>query len=124
MEITPATSAATPKTRTSKVRAAAEAEPTKSAATKKAKPAVKTTVIASPPASKPKKADSPRKLTAKTKVTAPAKSVKVTQPSIEELGGMIAQAAYYIAAQRNFAPGNELDDWLNAEREILSRYAQ
>jgi hypothetical protein len=30
----------------------------------------------------------------------------------------IAQRAYEIAAQRGFAPGHELDDWLQAEREI------
>jgi hypothetical protein len=31
---------------------------------------------------------------------------------------MVAEAAYYIAAARGFAPGNELDDWLAAERLI------
>jgi len=30
----------------------------------------------------------------------------------------IAEAAYRRAQQRNFAPGNELDDWLQAEREV------
>jgi Protein of unknown function (DUF2934) len=30
----------------------------------------------------------------------------------------IATAAYYRAAQRDFAPGHELADWLAAEREI------
>jgi hypothetical protein len=29
----------------------------------------------------------------------------------------IAKRAYELAAQRNFAPGHELDDWLQAERE-------
>jgi hypothetical protein len=33
---------------------------------------------------------------------------------------MIAEAAYYIAERRGFAPGNELDDWLAAEAEITS----
>lgn len=31
---------------------------------------------------------------------------------------MIAEAAYYRAQERNFCPGNELDDWLQAERDI------
>lgn len=31
---------------------------------------------------------------------------------------MIAEAAYYIAERRGFAPGYELEDWLCAEREI------
>ena len=30
----------------------------------------------------------------------------------------IAQRAYELAAERGFAPGHELDDWLQAEREI------
>jgi hypothetical protein len=30
----------------------------------------------------------------------------------------IARRAYELAAQRGFAPGHELDDWLQAEREI------
>jgi Protein of unknown function (DUF2934) len=31
---------------------------------------------------------------------------------------MIAEAAYMIAERRGFAPGNELADWLAAEREV------
>jgi hypothetical protein len=31
---------------------------------------------------------------------------------------MIAMAAYYLAAERNFSPGRELEDWLEAERRI------
>lgn len=30
----------------------------------------------------------------------------------------IAKAAYFCAQQRCFAPGQELDDWLAAEREL------
>jgi hypothetical protein len=32
---------------------------------------------------------------------------------------MITALAYYKAEQRGFAPGHELADWLEAEREIL-----
>jgi hypothetical protein len=32
----------------------------------------------------------------------------------------IAEAAYYLAEQRGFVPGHELEDWLAAEREILA----
>ena len=42
----------------------------------------------------------------------------VEEPAGEDLGGMIAKAAYYLAAERNFTPGRELDDWLEAERRI------
>jgi hypothetical protein len=31
---------------------------------------------------------------------------------------MIADAAYFLAEQRGFRPGHELDDWLSAERQI------
>ena len=33
---------------------------------------------------------------------------------------MIAEAAYYKAEKRNFYPGYDLNDWLGAEKEILS----
>ena len=35
-----------------------------------------------------------------------------------ELAGRIAQRAYEIAERRGFSPGHELDDWLEAEREV------
>jgi hypothetical protein len=31
---------------------------------------------------------------------------------------MIAVAAYFRAERRGFAPGNDLEDWLEAEREL------
>jgi hypothetical protein len=31
---------------------------------------------------------------------------------------MIAEAAYFLAEQRQFTPGYQLDDWLAAERQI------
>ena len=31
---------------------------------------------------------------------------------------MIAEAAYYLAQRRGFAGGNEVEDWLLAERQI------
>lgn len=31
---------------------------------------------------------------------------------------LVAEAAYYRAQHRDFAPGHELDDWLDAEAEI------
>lgn len=33
---------------------------------------------------------------------------------------MIAEAAYYRAEQRGFAPGNEMSDWLQAEADVES----
>lgn len=33
---------------------------------------------------------------------------------------MVAEAAYYKAQSRNFTPGHETEDWLNAEQEVLA----
>jgi len=32
---------------------------------------------------------------------------------------MIAEAAYYCAEKRGFAPGGELQDWLDAEAQVM-----
>ncbi|MGZ8135794.1 MAG: DUF2934 domain-containing protein [Methylococcaceae bacterium] len=40
--------------------------------------------------------------------------------SVISLDAMIAEAAYYKAEKRNFSPGDELRDWLEAKREIIS----
>lgn len=39
---------------------------------------------------------------------------------------MIADAAYFYAERRGFAPGNEMDDWLRAEADVegMSRSAE
>ena len=39
-------------------------------------------------------------------------------PTPDERRAMIAEAAYYRAEQRGFAPGLEIEDWLAAERDI------
>ena len=62
--------------------------------------------------------------TEQTKKAAPKKVVKkakkssVLNISPEERWKMIAVAAYHIAEKRNFAPGNDLQDWVEAEQEI------
>jgi hypothetical protein len=43
----------------------------------------------------------------------------IAEVSSDALRSMIATAAYYLAEQRHFAPGLELDDWLAAERQFL-----
>jgi hypothetical protein len=35
-----------------------------------------------------------------------------------DLADQVAVAAYFLAEERGFAPGHELDDWLEAERRI------
>lgn len=49
-----------------------------------------------------------------------AKSIVKPKEISGDLNQMIATAAYFIAKQRNFAPGNELSDWLLAEQQILA----
>ena len=41
-----------------------------------------------------------------------------TDFSEDERRRMIAEAAYFRAAGRGFAPGGELEDWLAAQREV------
>lgn len=41
--------------------------------------------------------------------------------SPEEVRKLISEAAYYRAKQRGFAPGHELEDWIQAEAEVMSR---
>lgn len=37
---------------------------------------------------------------------------------------MISEAAYLLAMERGFAPGGELDDWLQAEAQINARLGE
>jgi hypothetical protein len=46
-----------------------------------------------------------------------APAAELADPSAQR-HAMIAEAAFYIAEARGFAPSQELDDWLIAEREI------
>jgi hypothetical protein len=75
-------------------------------------------VVKAPAAEKP-----PRKtLTATRKKTLAAAVIiqSAPQPAVD-LHGEIAKTAFYLAAERNFVPGHEFDDWLEAERRIKSR---
>jgi hypothetical protein len=45
-----------------------------------------------------------------------------TRPDETTLLQMIATAAYYLAEQRQFEPGHELEDWTEAERQIRALY--
>lgn len=77
----------------------------------------------------------PRKATSKpdTRAAAPRKPQRVapesgstegnlrTGLSQEEARRLIAEAAYYRAKQRGFAPGRELEDWFEAESEVMGR---
>ena len=47
-----------------------------------------------------------------------AELAEARSPSPEEQQRLIAQRAYYRAQRRNFEPGHELEDWLEAEAEL------
>jgi len=75
------------------------------------------TAIAATKASKPKR----KTLTASRK-----RAVEVEAPILAapvDLNSMIATTAFYLAADRGFAPGHELDDWLEAERRVRASIA-
>ncbi|MGD8310316.1 MAG: DUF2934 domain-containing protein, partial [Chromatiales bacterium] len=52
---------------------------------------------------------------AREPAASPSRSAGGAQPPSH---GMIAEVAYYKAASRGFSPGYELQDWLEAEREV------
>lgn len=57
------------------------------------------------------------KKTKSVKDLAPEQTNDTQIPS--DRGARIAELAYYKAEQRGFEPGSEIDDWLQAERELL-----
>jgi hypothetical protein len=67
-------------------------------------------------------AHSPKR--SRAKASAPAATPKpaaehltIAAPPVD-LTDMIATTAYFLAAERHFMPGHELDDWLEAERRV------
>ena len=80
--------------------------------------------LASDSAMKPAKRNVKRR--ASTKETLHLKSETTETPGATdttEIATKIARAAYYLAEQRGFAPGHELDDWLAAERQLLELHS-
>ena len=51
-----------------------------------------------------------------------SKTVVKDLPEIVDITAMIAEAAYHLAADRGFTTGHDVEDWLKAEQQILSRY--
>ena len=58
---------------------------------------------------------------AKTALDAPGSGQNGAQPTPEQLYRMIQETAYYKAKARNFAPGHEVQDWIEAEAEVRER---
>jgi len=55
-----------------------------------------------------------------TAVAAPEQRSNVAgvRSAADQRQAMIAEAAYYLALQRKFEPGHEVEDWLLAESQI------
>jgi len=88
--------------------------PAKAVTAAKAKPAAKAKETAkAKPAPKAKAA--PKVAAA---IPAPPRAGKPAAIPLEQRKHYIEMAAYYIAERRGFAPGNLLDDWVQAEAEI------
>lgn len=83
-----------------------------------------------------KKPPAPRKTTtpkasgtstrAPTRAAAPRTSKELTpearvELTRDELNKLISEAAYFRAKQRGFEPGHELEDWIQAEAEVMRR---
>lgn len=69
-----------------------------------------------PQQSHPARTMASAKVAARKRSAEPQTASAKTAP--EQRQQLIAQAAYFIAERRGFAPGNELEDWLQAEAEI------
>lgn len=42
----------------------------------------------------------------------------------DDLAINVSECAYYKAEKRGFAPGHEIEDWYEAEKEILESFSQ
>ena len=60
----------------------------------------------------------PRKLRS---VTPKPDSIRRSEASADDIRKLIAEAAYYKAKERGFQPGHELEDWVQAESEVMQR---
>jgi hypothetical protein len=80
----------------------------------------RTKVVAQEPTTK-----QPRKtaVASRTKSTEVRTAPEESATSSTDLHELIETAAFYLAAERSFAPGHELDDWLEAERRIKAQHS-
>lgn len=63
----------------------------------------------------------PRRPTAEQRAAPLTSSNARAEASPEEIRRLIAEAAYYRAKERGFQPGHELEDWVQAESEVMRR---
>lgn len=68
------------------------------------------------------KAKTPRKAAAGRPAAAKSSSGRKSAVELQTFLDEIRKRAYHIFQERGFAHGNDLDDWLKAEREIKKKY--
>ncbi len=73
--------------------------------------------------SKLKKQSAAKKTSSTVKTSAKKPEKSVTGMSVERQR-MISEAAYYLAEQRGFSTGDEMEDWLQAESQINASLTQ
>jgi hypothetical protein len=56
-----------------------------------------------------------------TSASNPISSSVRTEASSDDVRRQIAEAAYLRAKERGFKPGHELEDWVEAESEVMGR---
>jgi hypothetical protein len=66
------------------------------------------------------KAAAPRRSPSEQRAAPMASNLR-PEASPEEIRRLIAEAAYYRAQERGFEPGHELEDWVEAESEVMER---
>ncbi len=66
-------------------------------------------------------AGAPRTATSEQRSAPVTTSSARAEASPEEIRQLIAEAAYYKAKDRGFQPGHELEDWIQAESEVMRR---
>ena len=65
-------------------------------------------------------AGAPRKLVSEQRAEPLAGELRSTLTD-DEIRALVAEAAYHRARRRGFAPGHELEDWIEAETEVMTR---
>lgn len=79
--------------------------------------------MVNPPASQESK-EKRRRQSPKTQPAPPSTAPSSTKPSVsscDDVKLLIAKRAYELYSERGYRQGYALDDWLEAEREILSQ---
>jgi len=107
---------------TSKKKTVTKVAAKKKVTKKTAAPKAAATEKVTPQKTVKKKAASARKIAPKKATAKSAKTAKTDTSMMDitpkERWKMVAVAAYHKAEKRGFAPGHDLQDWIDAEKEI------